>query len=1498
MKKVSLLMLVALILLLAFTSCAKIQEIKNKITGNTDTVECVHEWADATCQAPKTCKLCQATEGSTVGHKPIAPTCTTPTICSVCNATSEFWAGALGHDWKEATCTTAKTCRTCGEVESEALGHIWIDPTCLDEGYCSTCNFPNPEAPALGHEYAKVEAVDPTCTKTGFTEGSACVRCNEYEEGKACTVIPAKGHTETVTEGLAPTCTEAGYTEGKKCTVCDQVTEKPIDLDPLGHQRFHEDDNGDIDYDGFVSTVYPVNPDTGLAYNACESDGTTVYTCYVCKNNVEVAEPKVHHDYGEGATCSDTDAVCTYCGKSIEHEYADATCTEPSKCIICSEVYEGSVSLGHNMLPATCLASPTCDRCGYAEGERLSHTITSQYHKGYGTMIYSCTTCSVEYKIETGYYLDGSNHDNMSPVNNYFGGYTVNYYDNGEYSHLPAIETDANGNKYYKLIHESEPRADEKGKNDYPPQLQIWVPNQRAGFGDFSSLNGSVGFFSIKINTYMDKNLGFKFVEGSEGWDAGAVIVDDFLTFVPYVAPETEGEDVDTHAYLYGWSYQVGVDENNEPIMQSLELFKKDVAGITDPNELFTGWLDIKIGIVLDAATDSIILHYYVDGEYKGTVAKPLTTLGNSIKCVYISGNTNTIGTGLLFDDLAFGHTPAGAWPYDGVCTNHNFATVTVDPTCITDGYTLSTCSLCGYVKRSVSSAFGHDAVLMDGLAPTCDADGYTAYSVCGREGCGVDVVSKEVIPATGHDYVQFGLAWEPTCDGDGSIYYVCSICGGDHEEVIPMLGHDYPTDAKCGESAICNRCSQPSARLPHDYAPATCTEPQTCKRDGCSVTMGDPLGHDLIAPTCTTPYTCSRCDHTEGTRIPHTLAHKYVKSVLTYYCTGCDVSYAIETGYYLDGAGYTGMSSQASNSDNYNVAAGTQLPVINSGYYEYINKSGNGGQLQFWVPQDDTSDAAAKFGFSSANGAVGFLSFKMSLNMSSEMTVWIVDSVVNQGDDRWTNRGVAGKLVISPADSNGAVKFTLGTLDGYRSLVNQHVIAEPTTGSNGFSEWVDIKIGIVLDPVADQITYHCYTNGEYVTSFSAELAVKSNAICALYFSGTTSAFGTGLKIDDLAFGYTANGEWVFDDCTHTTTSKTYDPTCTTDGYTKHTCSLCGHVTITDVIPAYGHTKVADPTCTLGALCGTCEKYYGEPDGHKGGKATCEASAVCEVCKKPYGEPSHDMVEATCSSAAYCKACEKVFGSAVSHNPQAVLNGSVVTYSCKYCEASYTLENSYYHDVENDKGGLILVDEKSVYAGGIRENGSYEFVHDDTSTLGKAWVWIPTNGTGINDFENFSKFTGAVGALSFSLDAYCSSGYEVSLIDSDFRAEKSFWTAYTVKILTFSAPSNNVVTLMGWNSTKIADITVGDDMYTGKFDMDIGIEMGTDGIMTLHYYYNGQYVTSVSGALPVVSGKIDGVSFLGTSNVAGSGYRLDDFAFGYAVPSTGNPAPVAPKAES
>ena len=77
-----------------------------------------HEWQEATCTTPRTCKVGGETEGEALGHTWIDATCTMPRTCSVCAATE---GEALGHDLTEANYQQAATCTVCGEIVGEPL---------------------------------------------------------------------------------------------------------------------------------------------------------------------------------------------------------------------------------------------------------------------------------------------------------------------------------------------------------------------------------------------------------------------------------------------------------------------------------------------------------------------------------------------------------------------------------------------------------------------------------------------------------------------------------------------------------------------------------------------------------------------------------------------------------------------------------------------------------------------------------------------------------------------------------------------------------------------------------------------------------------------------------------------------------------------------------------------------------------------------------------------------------------------------------------------------------------------------------------------------------------------------------------------------------------------------------------------------------------------------------------------------------------------------------
>ena len=161
------------------------------------------------------------------------------------------------------------------------------------------------------------------------------------------------------------------------------------------------------------------------------------------------------------------------------------------------------------------------------------------------------------------------------------------------------------------------------------------------------------------------------------------------------------------------------------------------------------------------------------------------------------------------------------------------------------------------------------------------------------------------ITPALGHTHHMTLVDENPaTCTADGNTaYYVCSGCSKWFEDAA-------------GNVEITDHSSVVIGHLGHDFAPATCTTPKTCKRDGCGATEGIALGHDWKDATCTAPKTCKRdgCGATEGEPNGHTEGAEW-KNDANYHWHICSV----------DGCGAVIESSKAAHTPDREAATETE---------------------------------------------------------------------------------------------------------------------------------------------------------------------------------------------------------------------------------------------------------------------------------------------------------------------------------------------------------------------------------------------------------------------------------------------------------------------------------------------------------------------------------------------------------------------------------------------
>jgi hypothetical protein len=293
-------------------------------SGGTDEPACEHEWADATCAAPKTCTKCGATEGETLAHTFADATCTAPKTCTVCQATE---GEALGHNFANGVCTV------CGAadpdyVNPETCEHVWADATCSTPKTCTKCKTTEGEpAPHVDTD------LDITCDYEGCTK-------------RIISAADSKVSLFTANHMIIVSLSGNYYMEGVVTEVTDAKNGVFVITDEAGDTilvRLPKDANG-LTHANWEQKI--VVGDTVRLYGKPTRNTSSTST----------QQAKV-----EGAILTILE--------SHDHVFGEATCLENGVCF-CGKV--GIPALGHTDEDASGL----CDRCDWNMNLKVETVVT------------------------------------------------------------------------------------------------------------------------------------------------------------------------------------------------------------------------------------------------------------------------------------------------------------------------------------------------------------------------------------------------------------------------------------------------------------------------------------------------------------------------------------------------------------------------------------------------------------------------------------------------------------------------------------------------------------------------------------------------------------------------------------------------------------------------------------------------------------------------------------------------------------------------------------------------------------------------------------------------------------------------------------------------------------------------------------------------------------------------------------------------------------------
>ena len=137
----------------------------------------------------------------------------------------------------------------------------------------------------------------------------------------------------------------------------------------------------------------------------------------------------------------------------------------------------------------------------------------------------------------------------------------------------------------------------------------------------------------------------------------------------------------------------------------------------------------------------------------------------------YIDKDLNIVSVSFVNGSISVAAASTHVHSYEIV--NH------IEPDCVNSGLNVYECE-CGDSYVEELEALGHQIVIDEAVAPTCQSEGLTEGQHCSR--CGAVIVAQQTVPAGQHSYVLVNQI-EPDCENAGLYIYECTVCGDSYIE-------------------------------------------------------------------------------------------------------------------------------------------------------------------------------------------------------------------------------------------------------------------------------------------------------------------------------------------------------------------------------------------------------------------------------------------------------------------------------------------------------------------------------------------------------------------------------------------------------------------------------------------------------------------------------------------------------------------------------------------